>query len=122
MAEQKDVEAMRLLLDLLADKWTVPVLAALCAGGGTQRFNAIRREVSSISQKSLVTCLRRLEGNGLVDRVVLTTGELAVEYRVTPLGHTLEAPVAALMAWSGKHACAVRDAQQAYADRVATEN
>ncbi|MHA6767455.1 winged helix-turn-helix transcriptional regulator [Sphingobium ummariense] len=100
----------------------VPVLAALCAGGGTQRFNAVRREVSSISQKSLVTCLRRLKASGLVDCIVLTTGELAVEYRVTSLGHILEAPVAALLGWSGERTAAVRNAPQAYVDRVATEN
>lgn len=117
MADIKDLEAMRLLLDLLSDKWTVPILAALCAGGGKQRFNAIRREVPPISQKSLVTCLRRLEMNGLIQRHVLTTGELAVEYRMTPLGHTLDEPIGALLSWSWKHAREVRQAQQEYGAR-----
>ncbi|ATI80033.1 winged helix-turn-helix transcriptional regulator [Sphingobium yanoikuyae] len=121
MAEAKELEAMRLLLDLLADKWTVPVLAALCAGGGRQRFNAIRREVSAISQKSLATCLRRLEANGLVERYVVTSGELAVEYRVTSLGHTLEEPFGALMAWSGEHSGAVQEARAAYAAKLDPE-
>ena len=51
MADIKELEAMRLLLDLLSDKWTVPILAALCAGGGKQRFNAIRREVPLVVDK-----------------------------------------------------------------------
>ncbi|WP_083469456.1 winged helix-turn-helix transcriptional regulator [Methylobacterium variabile] len=118
MADIKELEAMRLLLDLLSDKWTVPILAALCAGGGKQRFNAIRREVPPISQKSLVTCLKRLEMNGLIQRHVLTTGELAVEYRMTPLGHTLDEPVSALLSWSWKHEREVRQAQQKYLSRT----
>lgn len=119
MAELTELETTRLLIDLLADKWTIPVLGALCAGGGRQRFNAIRREVPAISQKSLVTCLRRLEMNGLVERHVLTSGELAVEYRMTALGHTLDEPVSALLIWSGRHGPAVRQAQQAFCDRMA---
>lgn len=118
MADIKEMEAMRLLLDLLADKWTIPVLAALCAGGGRQRFNAIRREVPEISQKSLSTCLKRLESNGLVERHVMATGELAVEYRMTPLGHTLDEPVGALLSWSWQHEREVRDAQRAYLEKV----
>lgn len=117
MADVKDLGAMRLLLDLLSDKWTVPVLTALCAGGGRQRFNAIRREVPGISQKSLVTSLKRLEKNGLIGRHVSPAGELAVEYRMTPLGHTLDEPVAALLSWSWKHEREVRQAQQDFAER-----
>lgn len=118
MAEVTDLEATRLLIGLLADKWTIPVLAALCAGGGRQRFNAIRREIPEISQKSLVTCLKRLEINGLVKRNVSTRGELAVEYRMTPLGHTLDEPVSALLSWSCKHGPSVRDAQEAFAEKA----
>lgn len=118
MTSSSELEATRLLIGLLADKWTIPVLGALCAGGGKQRFNAIRREVPSISQKSLVTCLKRLEMNGLVERNVLTLGELAVEYRMTELGHTLDEPVAALLKWSSRHGSLVRAAQDAFIDRT----
>jgi len=121
MAEHEELEALRLLIDLLADKWTIAVLASLCAGGGAQRFNAIRRAVPAISQKSLVTCLKRLERNGLIERVVMTTGELAVEYRVTPLGRTLDDPVAALLQWSALHSPAVRAARHAFAERAAAD-
>ncbi|BCP51516.1 HxlR family transcriptional regulator [Kaistia sp. 32K] len=119
MAKNQDLESMRLLLDLLSDKWTVLILTAICTDGGRQRFNAIRRAVPAISQKSLATCLKRLEMNGLVERHVMTTGELAVEYRVTPLGYTLEQPVGALLAWSADYQPAVRAAQEAYRLRLA---
>src|SRR5258708_22191924 len=81
----------RILLDLVGDKWTVLVFGSLCDHGGRRRFNAIRRDIPGISQKSLTQCLRRLERNGLLQRHVCTrAGGLAVEYAFTELGYTLD--------------------------------
>jgi DNA-binding HxlR family transcriptional regulator len=77
----------RILLDLVGDKWTVLVFGSLCDHGGRRRFNAIRRDIPGISQKSLTQCLRRLERNGLLRRHVYTkAGGMAVEYAFTELG------------------------------------
>jgi DNA-binding HxlR family transcriptional regulator len=54
----------RLLLDQIADRWSILVLGAICASGGILRFNALRRQVSGVSQKTLTQCVRRLERNG----------------------------------------------------------
>ena len=118
MLPNEDIEAATDLIGLLADRWTVPVLGALCAAGGRKRFNAIRRELNAISPKSLAVCLQRLELNGLVERHVATVRPLAVEYRVTPLGHTLDQPVNALLEWSKTNAGAVRDARNAFQAQV----
>lgn len=104
----------RVLLDLLADKWTILVLGSLCDHEGIRRFNAIKRDVSGISQRSLVSCLRKLERNGLVARKVIDGKILGVEYRLTELGYSLDAPVASLMQWTSEHAAAVRSAQRAF--------
>jgi DNA-binding HxlR family transcriptional regulator len=85
-SSEKRVGDDRVLLDLLADKWTIHVLGSLCDHGYRRRFNAIRRDVPGLSRKSLVQCLRRLEKSGLVARTVLTTGRLGVEYAFTDLG------------------------------------
>jgi DNA-binding HxlR family transcriptional regulator len=117
MAEKdKAVRDDRVLLDLLADKWTIHVLGSMCDHGHRRRFNAIRRDVPEISQKSLVRCLRRLEENGLIQREVITGGQLGVEYRFTDLGRTLEAPVGALFEWTLAHGEAVRAARISYAE------
>jgi DNA-binding HxlR family transcriptional regulator len=102
----------RILLDLVGDKWTVLVCGSLCDHGGKRRFNAMRRDIPGISQKSLTQCLRRLERNGLLRRHVSTSaGGLAVEYAFTELGNTLDGPVSALLAWTAANADAVRRAQ-----------
>jgi len=94
-----DFHSSKSLLEQVADKWTILILAALCRNGGKCRFNAIRREVSGLSQKTLTHCLRKLERNGLIERRILDTAPVGVEYAVTPLGHTLKAPFEALYAW-----------------------
>ena len=102
----------RLLLDLLGDKWTTLVVSNLCDGkGGGQRFNEIKRNVPGISQKSLTQTLRRLERNGLVQRIVHTGRVLAVEYSFTPLGVSLVEPMMSIFEWTAKNSEAVRRAQ-----------
>ena len=61
----------RLLLDQIADRWSILVLGAICASGGILRFNALRRQVSGVSQKTLTQCVRRLERNGIVERRII---------------------------------------------------
>lgn len=108
------VRGDRVLLDLLSDKWTIAVLGSMCDNGYRRRFNAIRRDVPEISQKSLSRCLRRLEEYGLIQRVVLSDEVLGVEYRFTDLGRTIEKPVAALFEWTLNHGEKVKKAQAAH--------
>ena len=91
----------RLLIDQIADKWSMMVLVVL--DGGPVRFNAIKRRLEGVTQKALTQCLRRLERNGLVERSVAATGPLAVTYAITPLGRTLQPPFRALYAWTLDH-------------------
>ena len=91
----------RLLLDQIADKWSVLILAAL--KDGPQRFNVLRRRLEGITQKALTQTLRRLERNGIVARRVVTASPIAVEYEVTPLGRSLRQPFLALHAWTVDH-------------------
>jgi DNA-binding HxlR family transcriptional regulator len=107
----------RLLLDQIADRWSILVLGAICCAGGSLRFNALRREVPGLTQKTLTQCLRRLERNGIVERRLIDSAPPGVEYRVTPLGRTLDEPFAALNAWTAKHGQAVRVAQAAFDHR-----
>ncbi|WP_254061368.1 helix-turn-helix domain-containing protein [Granulicella sp. L60] len=111
----------RVLLDQIAGQWTLLVLGALCDNEGRARFNAIKRAVPGISQKTLTHCLRQLERNGLVERRVLTESPLGVEYSFTKLGDTLETPVSALYEWTGRYSSAVRAAQTRYDAKIATK-
>jgi DNA-binding HxlR family transcriptional regulator len=105
----------RLLLDQIADRWTILVLGAICSADGSRiRFNALRREIDGISQKTLTQCLRQLERNGLVERRLIDGAPPGVEYSITRLGRTLDKPFDALNAWTRDHAAAIRSAQAAF--------
>ncbi|MHB2095887.1 winged helix-turn-helix transcriptional regulator [Pantoea dispersa] len=91
----------RMILDQIADKWSILIIAALCPGA--LRFNALRRQLKGITQKTLTQTLRRLERLGLVMRTVIPVSPVAVEYAVTPLGESLKDPFQALFRWTVEH-------------------
>src|SRR5205085_1891621 len=98
-----------------ADKWSMMVLTVLDAG--PLRFNAIKRQLEGITQKALTQCLRRLERNALISRMVLTGSPVAVQYEITPLGRTLQQPFKALYAWTGLKLPEVEQARKAFDQR-----
>lgn len=109
----------RLLFDQISDKWSMMVLKVL--DDGPQRFNAIKRQLEGVTQKALTQCLRRLERNGLVARRVIATSPVAVEYEITPLGRTLQAPFKALYAWTVQNLPQVDAARAAFDARNGLE-
>jgi DNA-binding HxlR family transcriptional regulator len=120
MVQKDNLQLSQSLLEQVADKWTILILAALCRSGGKCRFNAIRREVSGLSQKTLTHCLRKLERNGIIERRILDLAPIGVEYAVTPLGHSLKAPFEALYEWVEHHLPDVDAARTRFDSRAAT--
>jgi DNA-binding HxlR family transcriptional regulator len=92
----------RRLLDRIGTKWTSMVVKTL-AEAGELRFTELRRRVPGVSQKMLSTTLRSLVLDGLVSRRVEDTVPPRVHYRLTPLGLSLETPLAALRDWAEEH-------------------
>lgn len=109
----------RMLLDQIADKWSMMVIATL--DSGPMRFNAIKRNLEGITQKALTQCLRRLERNGLVSRRVIPVSPVAVEYEITPLGRSLQGPFKALHVWTMSHFDEVETARLAFDQRLASQ-
>jgi DNA-binding HxlR family transcriptional regulator len=109
--------ATRPILDEIANKWSIMILSVLCTQ--PQRFNVLRRRLEGITQKALTQALRRLERNGLISRRVIASSPVAVEYSITPLGHTLRDPMAALYVWTLEHAPNVQQAQRDFHRRDA---
>lgn len=102
----------RLMLNRIADKWTVLVLGLL--ESETKRFSTLQREIGGISQKMLTQTLRGLERDGLIARTVYPEVPPRVEYKITPLGNTLVGLLAALRDWSETHMDEVLQAQRDY--------
>lgn len=92
------VEATVTLID---GKWKCGILYHLL--GGTLRFNELRRRLTSATQRVLTAQLRELAADGLVLRTVFAEVPPRVEYRLTPLGHSLEPVLMAIEAWGKEH-------------------
>ena len=101
----------RAILDQIADKWSMLVLAVLRE---PRRFNAVRRRLDGITQRVLTQTLRKLERNGMVTRRVIDGPRLGVEYALTPLGCSLQQPFALLYDWTVAHMDEIGDCQRNY--------
>jgi DNA-binding HxlR family transcriptional regulator len=106
----------RVVLDRLADKWTVLVIGQLAAG--TMRFAELRRAVDGISQKMLTSTLRDLERDGLVKRQLYASVPPKVEYSLTPLGSSLINKMQGLCLWAEDHIDQVLKAREDFDRRL----
>jgi len=88
-------------LDLIGDRWTVLILRDLCLG--FTRFSEFRAQSPGMPTKILSDRLRSLEEYGFVARSIYSEHPLRAEYRLTPLGKTLEPVLAAIFAWGMQH-------------------
>lgn len=113
----EDCAAMRQILTLIGDKWSVLVIVSL--GQGTQRFSDLKRGIDGISQRMLTLTLRGLEREGLLKRKVYPTVPARVEYTLSRLGRSLLKPVSALAIWADEHRPEMEASRAAYAARSA---
>jgi len=97
-----------LVVSLLADKWTIPVIHALARG--SKRTTQLRRAVTGVSQKMLTKTLRNLERRGLVERTVYPEVPPHVEYRLTRMGVSINRPLRHLCEWTLQHGAALERA------------
>ncbi|GAA4723302.1 helix-turn-helix transcriptional regulator [Sphingomonas lutea] len=97
------------LLSRIGDKWTVLVVQTL--GQGSHRFNELRREIPSVSQRMLTLTLRNLERDGLVSRTVTPSIPPRVDYELTELGKSLQKPICGLVTWAMDNVGSIHAAQ-----------
>ena len=106
------------LLQRIGDKWTVLVVQTLA--DGPRRFNELRREIPSVSQRMLTLTLRNLERDGLVSRTVTPTIPPRVDYELTDLGLSLQKPICGLATWAMDNVGAIDAAQKRFDAQAAS--
>ena len=100
---------VRDVLNQFGDKWSVLIIVTL--GERPYRFGELRRVLPDISQRMLTQTLRDLQREGLVSRHVFPTQPPSVEYRLTDMGVSLLAPLAALIQWAEARHPEIRQAR-----------
>jgi DNA-binding HxlR family transcriptional regulator len=104
----------RPILDQIANKWSMMCMAVL---DEPRRYNEIKRRLEGVTQRVLTQTLRKLERDGLIERRVLPTSPVGVEYAITPLGESLREPFGRLYDWTVTNAPSIRRNQIAYDQR-----
>lgn len=98
-------------LEVVGRRWNSGVM--LAGMRGATRFSEYRAMVLGISDRLLTQRLRELEFEGLMERTVIPTTPVLVQYRPTERGRDLMRILQPLVAWSHKH-----DAEDAKRKRV----
>lgn len=94
--------ATRQALERLSAKWRILLVYALL--DGPHRPADLRRRLPGITQKMLTETLRGMESDDLVVRhVYKQSAPQHIEYALTELGKSLEAPLAAICEWATRH-------------------
>jgi DNA-binding HxlR family transcriptional regulator len=93
-------ESYASLMDLLGRRWTGIILRVLLAG--PHRFSEIMAAVPGLSDPLLTQRLRELEAKRLLERRVLPSSPVRVEYELTEAGRDLELAVRTLSEWAEK--------------------
>lgn len=89
-------------VEIIGGKWKSVILLSL-GFKGVMRFGELQRMHTGIPAKTLSKELKDLEQNGLVERTVLDTMPVTVQYAITPYGRTLEKVLLELRAWGIDH-------------------
>jgi DNA-binding HxlR family transcriptional regulator len=105
-----DCEAL-VATEIFSSKWAVVVLFALLTG--PKRPMELVALSGGLSRKVLFETLRRLHEYGLVSREAHGGSARRVDYTLTPLGLTLQGPIAAMTEWARRHGGAAMQAREA---------
>jgi DNA-binding HxlR family transcriptional regulator len=86
-------------VELIGARWSGVILWAML--GGSIRFGEIKA-AAGVSDTMLTRRLREFQREGLVERKVLPTTPVTVEYHLTGMGRELEDVIASIAAWAHK--------------------
>ncbi|MBK7503629.1 MAG: helix-turn-helix transcriptional regulator [Bacteroidetes bacterium] len=96
--QNRDVQDV---IELIGGRWRGAILASLC--DKEKRFNELKRDLGTITPRTLTKELKYLEMNKLVIREVDAEGSISVVYSLTKHGMSLEPLIGQIVVWGQKH-------------------
>lgn len=109
----------RLFFETLADKWVLMIINFLeqqpC------HFNQLKKNLEGISPKVLSQKLKQLERDGFINRTVLDTSPIRVEYTLTPFGQDLSVRALNMKQWAEQNIEQVLHAQSNFDQKKSPE-
>ena len=102
----------RLFFETLADKWVLLIMNGL--EQEPKHFNLLKKNIEGISPKVLSQKLKKLERDGFIQRKVIETSTLRVEYSLTEFGLDFARTAYQMKEWAESNIEHVLQAQQRY--------
>lgn len=99
---KKEMMAVQDSMDVLSGKWKISIISSICYYN-KRRFTDILNDINGISNKMLSKELKELEINKLINRTVLDTQPITVQYELTEHGKTLQTIIQNLTEWGIAH-------------------
>ena len=99
--KQLNVRDVQDVIDIIGGRWRGAILASLC--DKDKRFNELKRDLGSITPRTLTKELKYLEMNKLVSREVEASIAVSVIYSLTKHGKSLEPLISQIVIWGQKH-------------------
>ena len=105
MEDKKDkklgIKIVADVLDIVGGKWRGQILARLC--DKPMRFNELKEDLGKVTSSTLTKELRYLEDIKMVERRVLNTSPVTVEYALTEHGGSIKEIISSIIQWGIKH-------------------
>jgi DNA-binding HxlR family transcriptional regulator len=89
------------VIDIIGGRWRGAILASLC--DKEKRFNELKRDLGTITARTLTKELKYLEMNKLIVREVDTESLISIAYSLTIHGKSLEPLIGQIVIWGQKH-------------------
>lgn len=99
---KKEIMAVHDAMDVLSGKWKISIISSICFYN-KRRFSDILNDVEGISNRMLSKELKDLEMNQLLERTVLDTKPISVQYQLTDYGLKLKGIINNLSEWGTEH-------------------
>lgn len=98
MEQKSALSEIQVTLDVIGGKWK-PLILHFLESNGTKRYSEILRYLETAPKKTLTAQLRELENDGIINRTVIPTVPVQVEYSITKHGRSLFPLLDVMCAW-----------------------
>ena len=87
MKDERIVCPVDVTLNLINKKWSIQIIRDMFFG--KKHFKEFKEDKPQLSNKVMSNCLKELEENGLIEKVVLNTTPVTTEYYLTEYGKSM---------------------------------
>lgn len=89
-------------LSLIGGRWKISILAVLL-NNGCLRYGELKRKIQGITERMLISQLKELEADGLIERIAYPEVPPRVEYKLSKLGLSLKNILDKMNEWGEKN-------------------